>query len=148
MWKAIYGLSLFNFFWGGSNYKTNGVHHAGELGTQRTETSKYTYYKLFSCVCMNLFLNSIKIYYIFFIRYRYTITKNNKQNSLELADVFNQMIATNISYLILIKGSYLYRFALKLYKFIFYVKWILVYQHIGMFEFKQRNEVINSIHQL
>lgn len=67
---------------------------------------------------------------------------------MELAVVFNQMIATNISYLILIKGSYVYRFALKLYKFIFYVKWILVYQHIGMFEFKQRNEVINSIHQL
>lgn len=65
---------IVQFFLGGSNYKTNRVHHAGELGTQRTETSKYTYYKLFSCVCMILFLNPIKIYYIFFIRYRYTIT--------------------------------------------------------------------------
>lgn len=46
------------FFW--SSYKTDRVNHAGVLGTQRTETNKYTYYKLFSYICIILFLNPKK----------------------------------------------------------------------------------------
>lgn len=81
---------MFNVFW--SNYKTNGVNQAGVLGTQRTKTKKYMYYKLFSYMCMILFPNPKKLI-IFYIRYRYIIT-----NSLELTDAFNQMIASNESY--------------------------------------------------